>query len=112
MIRSITVEPVRMSPAGAELIVRVGLDAAAGVEVRGTLVGPRCAGISTVEVAYDLRPVPGADDTALVLRAVIPEPNMWSPAAPFRYDGRVGVWRDGVRVDDHRFAVELRPPQS
>jgi len=105
-IRSLTVEPERVSPAEAVVVVRVGLDAPAA-EVRGRLVGPRCEGVSTVEVAYPLRPAGG--DTGPTLRAVIPEPNLWSPAAPFRYDGRVEVWADGRRVEVREFAVELRP---
>jgi hypothetical protein len=110
-IVNVTVEPVRVSAAEAELLVRVELDGpAAGVEVRGKLVGPRCEGVSTVEVAYPLRPVPAADDTTVSLRAVIPEPNPWTPAAPFRYDGRVELWQNGARVESRPFAVELRPP--
>jgi len=110
-ITNVTVEPVRVSAAEAELLVRVELDGpAAGAEVRGKLVGPRCEGVSTVEVAYPLRPVPAASDTAVSLRAVIPEPNPWTPAAPFRYDGRVELWQNGMRVDSRPFAVELRPP--
>jgi hypothetical protein len=111
MIRDITVEPVHITPAGAELIVRVSLDEpTTGAEVRGTLVGPRCEGISTVEVAYPLRPASGTGGAISTLRALIPEPNLWSPTARFRYDGRVEVWRDGIRLTARPFAVELRPP--
>jgi hypothetical protein len=88
------------------LLVRVELDGPAdGVELRGTLVGPRCEGVSAVEVAYPLRPEPGE---GLALRAAVPEPNLWSAAAPFRYDGRVEVWAGGARADSRAFAVELR----
>src|SRR4051812_39075184 len=97
-IRAVTAEPVRVSFAEAEVVVRVELDGpAAGAEVRGKLVGPMCPGVSTVEVAYPLRPVPG--DSGLSLRAVVPEPNLWTPAAPFRYEARVELWADGARVD-------------
>jgi hypothetical protein len=106
---SVTVEPVRVSVAEAELLVRVELDEpAVGAEVRGRLAGPRCEGVSTVEVAYPLRPA-GVSDTAVSLRAVIPEPNPWTPAAPFRYEGRAELWADGQKVDERAFAVELRP---
>ena len=106
-VRSLTVEPVRVGPAEAILLVRVELDGPAdGVELRGVLVGPRCPGVSTVEIAYPLRPAGG--DTGLSLMAVIPEPNLWSAAALFRYDGRVEVWAGGTRAEVREFAVELR----
>jgi hypothetical protein len=108
-IRSVIVEPVRVSTAEAELRVVVEWDGPAeGFELRGRLVGPRREGVSTVEVAYPLRPG-GTSPAGLILRAIIPEPNLWSPAAPFRYDGRVEVWDVGGQVDSHPFAVELRP---
>ena len=107
-IRSLSVEPARVSPAEAVVVVRVELEpGAAAVEVRGRLVGPKCEGVSTVEVAYPLRPEPGGD-AGLSLRAVVPEPNLWSPGSPFRYDGRVEVWAGGRRVEVREFAVELR----
>jgi hypothetical protein len=106
-IRNLTVEPVRVSPTEAVLLVHAELDGPAdGVELRGVLVGPRRPGVSTVEIAYPLLPV--GSDTGLSLRAVIPEPNLWSAAAPFRYDGRVEVWAGGVRAGVREFAVELR----
>jgi hypothetical protein len=109
-IRVITVEPVRVSPAEAVLLVHVELDAPLpGAEVRGKLVGPRCPGVSTVEIAYPLRPLPATSDTALSLRAVVPEPNLWTAATPYRYDGRAEVWAGGARVAAEAFAVELRP---
>lgn len=113
-IVAVTVEPVRVSAALAELLVRVDLDGPVdGVELRGRLGGPRCAGVSTVEVAYPLRPVAGESDTAPSLRALIPEPTPWEPAAPFRYDGRVELWAGGAKADERAFAVELRatPPE-
>ena len=108
-IRTLRVEPVRITPAEASLLVHLELDGpAAGVELRGKLIGPRCEGVSTVEVAYPLRPVSGASDTALTLRIVIPEPNLWSAEAPFRYESRVEVWQGGVCEDTQSFVVELR----
>ncbi len=106
-IRSVTAEPVRITPAEAVVAVRVELDGPpAGAEVRGKLVGPRRAGAATVEVAYPIRPEPGGDP--LALRTVIPEPNLWTPAAPFRYDGTAELWRGGEKLDAKPFTVELR----
>jgi hypothetical protein len=62
------------------------------VEVRGRLMGPRCPGVSTVEVAYRLVHMDGAPGTYQVL---IPEPNLWSPERPFRYEGPVEFWQGG-----------------
>ena len=112
-IRAVTVEPVRVSPAEAVLLVHIELDAPLpGAEPRGKLVGPRRPGVSTVEIAYTLQPLPAASDTVLSLRAVVPEPNLWSAAAPFRYDGRAEVWAGGACVAAEPFAVELRPRGS
>jgi hypothetical protein len=49
-------------------------------------MGPRCPGVSTVEVAYRLIPMAGEPGT---YRVLIPEPNFWSPEHPFRYEGPV-----------------------
>jgi beta-galactosidase/beta-glucuronidase len=109
-IRTVTVEPVRVSPAAAEVLVRVEVDGpAAGLEVRGRVVGPMWEGVSTVEVAYPLHPVAGGSDTALTLRAVVPEPNLWTAAAPFRYAVRVELWHAGAKADARTAAVEFRP---
>jgi hypothetical protein len=80
-------------------------DAPADVEVRGRLMGPRCPGISTVEVAYKLQPVPGARS---MYRVVIPEPNLWTPQRPFRYEGPVEFWRDGVLIEQVMISVGLK----
>jgi hypothetical protein len=105
-IRSLTVEPLRVSPAEAVVVVRVDLVRPFDpVEVRARLVGPKCEGRTTVEVAYPLTQAPGL---VPIFSAVIPEPNLWTPDAPFRYDGRVEVWADGRRVEVREFAVELR----
>jgi hypothetical protein len=105
-ILSATAKTVRVTAAEAVVAVRVELDGPpAGAELRGKLVGPRRPGVTTVEVAYPLRPAPG---DPLTLRAVVPEPNLWTPEAPFRYDGTVKLWRDGEKLDAKPFAVELR----
>jgi hypothetical protein len=80
-------------------------DLPAGVEVRGRLMGPRCPGVSTVEVAYRLRPLPRE---AGIYQVLIPEPNMWSPAQPFRYEGPVDFWQDGELVGQVTVSLGLR----
>jgi len=69
-----------------------------GTEIRGRLMGPRCAFASTIEVAYHLRPLPRQDDpTRITLRAVIPESSFWEPQSPHLYAGPVELWQDGQR---------------
>lgn len=95
-VRSVTVEQTKVTPAEAVVTVRVEADG----PVRGKLVGPFLPGVTTVAVAYPFRPT---GDNPLTLTAVVPEPNLWTPATPFRYDGTVEA--GGERVT---FAVELR----
>jgi hypothetical protein len=75
------------------------------VEVRGRLMGPRCPGVSTVEVAYWLRPLDGIAVGSY--QVLIPEPNYWTPAHPFRYEGPVEFWRKGELVGQVTIALGL-----
>jgi hypothetical protein len=77
-------------------------------EVKGKLVGPRCEGRSTLEIAYPFREVGPINGWELALEAVIPEPNLWTPEEPFRYDGVLEVWENGVKKDTKAFSVELK----
>jgi hypothetical protein len=77
-----------------------------GVEVRGRLMGPRCPGVSTVEVSYRLHAMIG--DASRTYQVLIPEPNFWAPEHPFRYEGPVEFWRDGVLVGKITVSVGLR----
>jgi hypothetical protein len=82
----ITVEPELQTPA---------------TEVRGRLLGPRCPGVSTVEIAYPLRPLPRSAETSpgLTARVIIPDPVAWSREQPFVYEGPVELWQDGQKCD-------------
>jgi hypothetical protein len=75
------------------------------IEVRGRLMGPRCPAVSTVEVAYFLRPVEGELGEYQVL---IPEPNLWSPEHPYRYEGPVEFWRQGEMIDRMTVSIGIR----
>ncbi len=63
------------------------------VEVTGRLVGPRCPGMTTIEVAYPLRRV-----AANVYGVVIPDPVLWSAQRPCVYEGPIDFMRDGQNV--------------
>ena len=113
-IRTTSVEVRRLSPAEAEVWVTAELDAVTpATELRGRLVGPRCPGMSTVEVAYPFRPVPGLSAgpaDRLTVRAIVPEPNLWTEKMPFVYEGTLELWQDGQRCDTAAVSVPLRLP--
>jgi hypothetical protein len=92
-----------LNPACAD--VRIHFDnLPAEVEVRGRLMGPRCPGISTVEVAYRLKPLPEHG----TFQVVIPEPNLWESDRPCRYEGPVEFWQDGQMVGKTTVSIGLR----
>jgi hypothetical protein len=80
------------------------------LQVRGRLMGPICAGRSTVEVAYPLRPLPDLleGDAGLTARTIIPEPSLWDIENPFCYGGPVELWDGPVLVRSMRVSVGLR----
>jgi hypothetical protein len=80
----------------------------ADIEVRGRLMGPRCPGVSTVEIAYRLRCLDDAPRGEY--QVLIPEPNLWAPQQPFRYEGPVEFWRSGKLVGQITVSLGLRSP--
>ncbi|MBI3821484.1 MAG: hypothetical protein HY289_02265, partial [Planctomycetes bacterium] len=84
-----TVHVKRLDPTLAELHIEFA-DLPADVEVRGRVMGPRCPGMSTVEVAYPVQVV--AHPVYFVL---IPEPDYWRADRPCVYEGPVIFRRDG-----------------
>jgi hypothetical protein len=100
-IVQLTVEQKRLSTAEAELWVVVHVEERdVTTEMRGSLVGPRCAKAETVQIAYPLKSIerPGFGH-ALVGRIIIPEPNCWTPEMPFVYEGSVELWQAGKCVE-------------
>jgi Glycosyl hydrolases family 2 len=92
----------RADAAEAEIWVRVVPEQKTpATELRGRLVGPQCPGVTTIEVAYPLRPFPHPPEgwQGLTGRVVIPEPNRWEPAHPFVYYAVIELWQDGERSD-------------
>jgi hypothetical protein len=87
--------------------IRIRFDSLApGVEARGRLMGPRCPGVSTVEVSYRLQAMTG--EPSGTYQVLIPEPNLWAPEHPFRYEGPVEFWRDGVLIATITVSVGIR----
>ena len=102
----------RLSPVEAELWVAVEAEALTpATDVRGRLVGPRCAGVTTVEVAYPLRPLPRPPEglPPLTRRVVIPEPSLWEEKTPFVYRAFIELWEGDERRDTRECDVGLRP---
>jgi hypothetical protein len=75
----------------------------ADAEVRGRLIGPRCPGVSTIEIAHHLRPLGGG-----VWQALIPEPALWTPDRPYVYEGPADVYHRGVKTTSISLAICLR----
>jgi hypothetical protein len=98
----------RLSAAEAEVWLLVETEhVAPTTEVRGRLVGPRCPGVSTIEVAYPLRPFPqhpaGVGVPPLSRRVVIPEPSLWETEQPYVYRAVVELWEEGQVCDRAEF---------
>ena len=111
-IVKITPEPVRCTQAAAEVLFRVELSGpASGCEVSGRAVGPRCQGVSTVEVAYPFT-VAEARDNVVSLRCVIPEPNLWSRETPFGYATSFEVRVGGELTDSRGGSIALPAPKG
>jgi hypothetical protein len=100
-IREVALSQHRWDAAEAEIWITVQPEQpGAGLELRGRLVGPRCPGVRTIEVAYPLRPLPAAAAPAgLAARVVIPEPVAWQPDHPCCYEGTVELWQHGQKCD-------------
>jgi hypothetical protein len=107
-IVSLDFEIIRATPAVAEFLVHVEIDnPVMGYEVVGRAVGPRCPGVSTVEVAYSMNAV-RMSDNRVSLRCVFPEPNMWTCETPFTYSVTVDLRRGDEVVATRSGAVKFR----
>jgi hypothetical protein len=107
----VTAQVRRLSAAEAEVWFLIDAEQVTpATEVRGRLTGPRCPGVTTVEVAYPLRPFPRPPEgvTPLSRRVVVPDPSLWEPGQPFVYRAVVELWEDGRRCDVAEFDYGLR----
>jgi hypothetical protein len=110
-LRQVTAQLHRLSAAEAEVWLLIEADQVTPTtEVRGRLVGPRCPGVSTIEVAYPLRPFPQPPQNVPPLshRVVIPEPSLWEAEHPYVYRAVVELLQDGERCDVSEFDYGLR----
>jgi hypothetical protein len=110
-LRQVSAEVRRLSAAEAELWFRIDAEKVTPTtEVRGRMIGPRCPGITTIEVAYPLRPFPRHPEgmPPLSRRVAIPDPSLWEPDRPFVYHAIIELWQDGARCDGTEFDYGLR----
>src|SRR2546421_9496073 len=106
-IRSLKIWNRSVNPAEAGISISVQPEQMTSTtQVRGRIVGPRCAYSSTVEVAYPMREVSRQyekyDVPGLILRVVIPEPCLWDPQSPFIYEVTAELWQSGQLCDQVR----------
>lgn len=106
-IRSLTISNTTVNPAEADISISVQPEQVTSTtQIRGRVVGPRCAYSSTVEVAYPMREASRQyekyDTPGLTLRVVIPEPCLWDPQSPFVYEAVAELWQSGHFCDQVR----------
>jgi hypothetical protein len=107
-IAELKFENVQSTPAVAEFVVRVRLEGpAAGCVVGGVVTGPKCPGVTTVELSYPMA-VGAVSDTTVSLRCVIPEPNLWTADAPFTYGWSITVEVGGELTDQRVGTIALK----
>jgi hypothetical protein len=97
-ILQLTIAQKRLSSAEAEIWISVRVNAITESTVlRGSLVGPKCPDVETVQIMYSLKPIDSDVNQQNVLmgRIVVPEPNVWTPEQPFVYEGNVELWQEG-----------------
>ncbi|MBM3993169.1 MAG: hypothetical protein FJ303_03290 [Planctomycetes bacterium] len=96
----------RLDPTLAEVHIEFA-NLPTDVEVRGRVMGPRCPGVTTIEVAYPLQMLAHP-----VYRVLIPEPALWSADRPLVYDGPVEFLYDGKPVGKVRVAFGIKQPDT
>jgi hypothetical protein len=114
-LREVSVQVRRLSAAEAELWIRIDAEKVTPTtEVRGRMVGPRCPGTTTVEVAYPLQSFPRQPEGLPLLsrRVAIPDPSLWESNQPFAYHIVVELWQDGTRCDVAEVDYGLRMARS
>jgi hypothetical protein len=111
-IKSFTVLVTRVRPAEADVSISVSPESLTSTtQVRGRLVGPRCVYATTVEVVYPLRESSREYESGsrhIWSRAIIPEPNLWTPETPFLYKVVMELWQSGNCCDRQTMNLGLR----
>jgi beta-galactosidase/beta-glucuronidase len=109
MISELGHRVLSLTPTQAEVWVTVVAEhRTSTTEVRGRFIGPRCSSRTTIEVSYPLQGIANPPQDTLTVRAVIPEPSMWEPSAPYLYHAHIELWQDGEKCDEREFDLGLR----
>jgi hypothetical protein len=103
---SYTVQVRRLDPTMAEVHVEFA-SLPADVEVRGRVAGPRCPGVSTIEVAYPLQPIQHP-----IYRVLVPEPVFWTAERPCVYEGPVEFRRGGQLVGKIMLSLGIKATKA
>lgn len=77
-----------------------------GLKITGQVRGPRCRLAQTLPVNANLVDLGGGP--TMLARAVMPEPNFWSPDAPSIYDVTVNLQHNGKILATARRSIGLR----
>jgi hypothetical protein len=96
----------RLDPTLAEVHIQFA-DLPTDVDVCGRLTGPRCPGVSTVEIAYPLQKLASA-----CYRVLIPEPVCWTAMRPFVYEGNAAFRRQGIDVGSIKLSFGIKMSDS
>jgi hypothetical protein len=78
-----------------------------GVKIAGEVRGPRCRLAQTLPVSVSL--VDLGQGPTLLARAVVPDPNFWSPDNPAIYDVTVNLLHHGKTLATSRRSIGFRP---
>src|SRR5438045_9314074 len=99
-IRSISVQPIRLTPTEAELAIDMHCsELHPTTEIHGRLMGPSCLYSTTVEVAYPIRMHSrGRGQPVLHGRVVIREPARWGAQSPCPDLGPLGPRQQAAPV--------------
>lgn len=101
-IASYELVEMEVGPDRVQLLLRVEADDwTATTEVRAALAGPKNAVARTAEAEHPFEPVEVEDEEPGVrsFALSIPDPALWSPASPSRYEGALELWEAGQLVD-------------
>jgi hypothetical protein len=107
-IAELRFENVQATPTIAEFVVHVRLEEfATNGLVEGVVMGPKCPGVTTVELSYPMERLE-TQGNVVSLRCVIPEPNLCTADTPFRYGWSITVEVEGEPTDQRVGAISLK----
>lgn len=98
---------VKLSIQSAEVEFLIPVENAAGLRLKGFVVGPQCEGRTTIEIPYTIHPRETDSTSEVIGRALIPEPCIWTEEAPFEYLARLELWKGDELIEKDGFKFQL-----